>query len=58
MNEIYVLFICEVKDNFLSLTSAHSYYSSVEDAVEAKDFLSKLHNDPSFVYQVFKFPVL
>ena len=57
MNEIFVLFICEVEDNVLSLTCAHSYYFTREKAIEAKNFFNKLHCDPNFVYQIFKFPV-
>lgn len=57
LKEIFVLFICEVKEVVLSLTSAHSYYSFRDKAIEAKKFYNTLHCNPNFVYQVFNFPV-
>ena len=57
MNQIYALFLCEIKDNVLSWNYPLAFYSSPEVAFEAREFFSKLHNNPDFVYQVFTFPV-
>ena len=58
MEEIYLLFICEVKGNVLSLTCVHSCYSCSAAALEAKKFYNQLHRKSHYVFQVVKYPVL